>query len=546
MVQEQAHRPHRRRRLTLIAGCALAAALLTACGSSASSSGGGTSSTGTGSNASAGSGSGQAPKAGGSVTVIEAGLDTQFDPALAFISTFTDGPEMEALYGPGLLYQNAKTGAVEYGFAKSMTSSDNKVWTMTLRSGLKFSDNTPFNAAAVVANVNRIADPATGSSEAKIAQTFTAKAVNDTTVQFTLQKPNSQFPSVISQDFALIPSPTAVAKEGSSFAQHPVGAGPFMMGTLTPSVSLALVKNPNYSLYAANQPYLDKLTFEQVTDQSQVQANLSSGQAQAAAVTTGQQINTLTGIGMSAITNHPVGGAWLDINQGKAPFNDIRARKAVFLALDRKGLANVWAAGNPVATNYFPEGTPYYDPSLNYPAGDPAQAQQLFNQLAAEGKPVNFTVLWPTGTNSSTAQYIASTLNGYKNVHVQVSVVLPAQYVQDLNQTQNYQMTAYGYYNSALFPNTAAVFETGGALNYEKIADPKLDAALNAMQATSDPTAFKSALHDFVQELIAQYDIIPAQQADIGFIYNAKQVAGVHPVEFGMAALWGEMYSLSA
>ena len=166
------------------AGCALAAAVLTACGSSATSSSG--TSAGSGTSTSAGSGSG--PKAGGSVTVEEAGLDTQFDPALAFISTFTDGPEMEALYGPGLLYQNAKTGAVEYGFAKSMTSTDNKVWTMTLRSGLKFSDGTPFNAAAVVANVKRIADPATGSSEAKIASTFTATAVNDTTVQFTRRR----------------------------------------------------------------------------------------------------------------------------------------------------------------------------------------------------------------------------------------------------------------------------------------------------------------------------------------------------------------------
>ncbi len=276
MVQEQAHRPHRRRRLTLIAGCALAAALVTACGSSGSSSSSGTG-TSTGGTSTGGAGSGQAPKAGGSVTVEEAGLDTQFDPALAFISTFTDGPEMEALYGPGLLYQNATTGAVEYGFAKSMTSTDNKVWTMTLRSGLKFSDGTPFNAAAVVANVKRIADPATGSSEAKIAKTFTAKAINDTTVQFTLQKTNSQFPSVISQDFALVPSPAAVQKEGSSFAQHPVGAGPFMMGTLTPSVSLALVKNPNYSLYAPNQPYLNSLTFEEVTDSSQSQSNLSTG-----------------------------------------------------------------------------------------------------------------------------------------------------------------------------------------------------------------------------------------------------------------------------
>jgi len=540
MVQEQAHRPHRRRRLTLIAGCALAAAVLTACGSSAtSSSGTGSGTTGTG------AGSGQSPKSGGSVTVIGS-LDTQFGPALAFISTFTDGPAMEALYGPGLVYQNAKTGGVEMGFAKSLTSSDNKVWTMVLRSGLKFSDNTPFNAAAVVASIKRIADPATGSTERAIAQTIDAKAVDDTTVKFTLQKPNSQFPSVISQDFALIPSPTAVAKEGSSFAQHPVGAGPFMMGTLTPSVSLALMKNPNYSLYAPNQPYLDNLTFQQVTDQSQAQADLASGQAQTAAVTTGQQMAQLKGIGMSIVESHPVGGAWLDINQGKAPFNDVRARKAVYLALDRKGLANVWAPGNPVSTNYFPPNSPYYDPSLNWPAGDSKQAQDLFNQLAAEGKPVKFSILWPTGTNSTTAQYVASTLNAYKNVSVTVNIKLPAQYVQDLNQTQNYQMTAYGFYNSALFPSTAAVFQTGGALNYEKIADPKLDAALDAMQATSDQTAFKSALHDFVQELTNQYDIIPAQEADIGFVYNPKSVGGVHPVEFGMTALWGEMYRLSA
>jgi peptide/nickel transport system substrate-binding protein len=520
----------------LIAGCALAAAVLSACGSSAtSSSGTGTSTTGTSAS----------PKAGGSVTVIEAGLDSQFDPALAFISTFTDGPEMEALYGPGLVYQNATTGAVEMGFAKSLTGSDgNKVWTMVLQSGLKFSDGTAFNAMAVVDNINRIADPATGSTERAIASTISAKALNGTTVQFTLQTANSQFPSVISQDFALVPSPTAVTKEGSSFASHPVGAGPFMMGTLTPSVSLALVKNPNYSLYAANEPYLDGITFEEVTNSTQAQADLQSGQAQVSAVTTGQQISQLEQAGMTAITSHPVGGAWLDINEGKAPFNNVLARKAVYLALNRQGLANVWAPGNPVSTNYFPSSSPYYNPSLNWPAQDSQEAQTLFNQLAAQGTPVKFTVLWPTGTNSTTAQYIASTLNAYKNVSVQVSTVLPAQYVMDLNQTQNYQMTAYGFYNSALFPTTAQVFQTGGALNYEKIADPKLDAAIAQMQASNDQGSFKTAVDSFVQELMNQYDIIPAQQGDIGFIYNAKAVSGVHPVEFGMIALWGELYSL--
>jgi hypothetical protein len=43
-----------------------------------------------------------------------------------------------------------------------------------------------------------------------------------------------------------------------------------------------------------------------------------------------------------------------------------------------------------------------------------------------------------------------------------------------------------------------------------------------------------------------QYDVIPAQQGDIGFIYNPKSVGGVHPIEFGIIALWGEMYSLNS
>jgi peptide/nickel transport system substrate-binding protein len=518
--------------------------VITACSSSGTSS---STATGTGASTGTGSGSSSSPTSGGSVTVAEAGLDSEFDPALAFVSTFTDGPEMSALYGPGLVYQNATTGAVEMGFAQSLTGSQgDKVWTMVLRSGLKFSDGTPFNAQAVVDNVNRIASPATGSSEQKIAATISAKATSATTVQFTLQTANSQFPSVISQDFALVPSPTAVAKEGSSFPTHPVGAGPFMMGTLTPSVSLSLVKNPQYATYAPGEPHLASLTFEEVTNETQTNADLSSGQAQMAALTTGQQISQVEALGMTAITSHPVGGAWLDINEGKAPFNNVLAREAVYDALNRQSLANIWAPGNAVSTNYFPTSSPYYNASLNYPAQNTAEAQKLFNQLAAAGTPVKFTVLWPTGTNSTTAQYVASALNAFKNVSVTVSTVLPAQYVEDLNETQNYQMTAYGFYNTALFPVTAQVFQTGGALNYEKISDPKLDTAIEQMEATSDQGAFKTALNSFVQELVSQYDIIPAQQGDIGLIYNAKSVGGVTPTEFGLNAMWGQLYSTSS
>jgi peptide/nickel transport system substrate-binding protein len=533
MVQGRIWRATGRWQLTAIAGSlALGVTTVAACLSTPSASAASSSSSN---------------KSGGTVTVIEAGLNSTFDPALNFISTFTDGPEMEALYGPGLVYQNATTGAVEMGFAKSLTTSDGGlVWTMVLHKDLKFSDGTAFNAAAVVDNIKRIAKPATGSTEQAIASTFSARALNATTVRFTLKTKNTQFPSVISQDFALVPSPTAIAREGSSFGSHPVGPGPFKMGVFTPSVSLALVRNPYFKLYAPGEPYLNGITFEEVTTTSQAQADLQSGQAQLAAVTTAQQIGQDRGIGMTVITSHPVGGAWLDLNQGQAPFNNRLAREAVYLALNRAHVANVWAPGNSVSTNYFPTTSPYYDPSLNWPAQNSQKAQQLFNQLAAKGTPVKFSILWPTGTNSTTAQYVASVLNGYKNVSVTQNIVLPAQYVTDLNETQNYQMTAYGFYNSALFPTTAQVFETGGALNYEKINDPKLNAAINQMEASTSTSSFKTAVDSFVRELSSQYDIIPTQQGDIGFVYNPKNVAGIHTIEFGMIALWGQMYQVNS
>lgn len=489
--------------------------------------------------------SGSMPHKGGALTIIN-NQGTGFDPSHNYISTFTDGPAMEALYGPGLLYE-ASDGTIQMGFASSLVGShNNTVWTMKLKPGLKFSDGTAFNAQAVVDNLNRIADPATGSSELAVASTIQASAPNATTVVFTLKYKNAQFPALLSQDFSLIPSPTAVAKYGATYKVHPVGPGPFELQTLIPAVSEKMVPNPYYKIYAPGEPYLDSLTFEAVSDNTQAVADMETGQAQVDSnVINGLLIQQMQGAGMTVIATHPVGGAWLDMNESKPPFNNVLARQAVYLALNRTRVANIWAQGNPVSTNFFPTTSPFYDKKNNWPAEDSAKAQQLFDQLAAQGHPVNFTILWPVGTFSAAAQYMASVLNGYKNVQVTTSIVLSPQYLQALNQTGDYQLTAYGFYNSQLFPTIGQVFGTGGALNYEKIVDPKLNSAVVSMQNAPSQVAFKAASDAFLQEIIAQYHIIPTQQGDIGFAYNPKVVGGVHVAEFGIPAFYGEMYMLN-
>jgi ABC-type transport system substrate-binding protein len=513
--------------LTAVVGVALLAACSSSAAPAAKSSGG----------SSAG-----AAHAGGTVTIIN-NEGTGFDPAYNFISTFTDGPAMEAIYGPGLLYE-ADNGTIKMGFATSLVAANgNKTWTMKLHPGLKFSDGTAFNARAVVDNLNRIANPATDSSEEAAASQIKATAPNATTVVFTLKSPNAQFPALLSQDFSMIPSPTAVAKWGKTYNVHPVGPGPFKLQTYTADVSEKMVRNPYYKLFAPGQPYLDGITFEQVTDNSQAVADMQTGQAQVDSdVINGLLIQQLRGAGMTVIASHPVGGAWLDLNQSKPPFNNVLAREAVYLALDRAKVGQIWAQDNPASTNFYPTSSPYFDAKNNWPAQDTAKAQDLFNQLAASGDPVNFTILWPQGTYSAAAQYMASVLNGFKNVHVTTSIVLSSQYLEALNQTGDYQMTAYGFYNSQLFPTIGQIFSTGGALNYEKINDPKLNTDVKAMQNAANPTAFKTASDAFLQEIISQYDIIPTQQGDIGFAYNANDIAGVQVAEFGIPAFYGQMY----
>jgi peptide/nickel transport system substrate-binding protein len=527
-------------RLRLAGGlCAVVGVALVAGCSSGGGGGGSTSSSGNSSTGAA------APHKGGSLTIIN-NQGTGFDPAHNYISTFTDGPAMEAIYGPGLLYE-AADGTIKMGFATSLVGSNNNTtWTLKLKPGLKFSDGTAFNAQSVVDNLNRIADPATGSSEQTVASTIKASASDATTVVFTLQAENAQFPALLSQDFSLIPSPAAVAKYGSTYNVHPVGPGPFQLQTLVPAVSEKMVPNPYYTNFAPGQPYLSSLTFEAVSDNSQALADMQTGQAQVDSnVINGLTIQQMQGAGMTVIATHPVGGAWLDLNESKPPFNNMLARQAVYLALDRAKVGEIWAQGNPVSTNFYPTTSPYYDAKNNWPAQDTAKAQQLFNQLAAQGDPVNFTILWPQGTYSAAAQYMASVLNGFKNVHVTTSVVLSPQYLMALNQTGDYQMTAYGFYNSQLFPTVGQIFTTGGALNYEKINDPKLSAAVLAMQNASGQAAIKTASDAFLQELIAQYHIIPTQQGDIGFAYNPKVVSGVQVTEFGIPAFYGEMYMLN-
>lgn len=129
-----------------------------------------------------------------------------------------------------LIKQSDMTLEPELGL--SFTSPNGgKKWTLKLRPNVKFSDGTSFDAAAVMFNWQRLADPANNANDASIADEIqTMAVVNPLTLNITLKTADPLWNiEASSKSLSYIASPTAINTEGANFGMHPVGAGPFIL-----------------------------------------------------------------------------------------------------------------------------------------------------------------------------------------------------------------------------------------------------------------------------------------------------------------------------
>ncbi len=118
------------------------------------------------------------------------------------------------------------------------------------------------------------------------------------------------------------------------------------------------------------------------------------------------------------------GGQYIGMNFRRAPFDDQRARRAVALAVDPDAInAAVYNGEGKVPQTLFEEGSPFFSDIALGPT-DHAAAQELFDELAAEGKPVTFTFMsYPTTESRTVAEALQAQLSVFDNVEAAVEVV---------------------------------------------------------------------------------------------------------------------------
>jgi peptide/nickel transport system substrate-binding protein len=270
-------------------------------------------------------------------------------------------------------------------------TNDGLSYTFHLREGVKFHDGTPFDAAAVKWNLDRIKEPKNALITSTDLGSYESSTVLDAhTVKVNFTQPFAPFLANLSKTNLGMVSPTAVAKYGDDFPLHPVGTGPFRLQSLQRDTEVVLARNPDYrwppSAAGHQGPaWLDRIVFKNVPEESTRVAVLMNGQAGAVDLIPPQNLASLK----SAGEYHVIEGELLNqnyslyLNVQREPWSDPRVREAFKLTLDLDTavrtiyLGTQARAWSPLSPSIFG-----YDKSLeNSWKPDRARAAKLLDEL---------------------------------------------------------------------------------------------------------------------------------------------------------------------
>ena len=216
-------------------------------------------------------------------------------------------------------------------------SPDGLSWEFTLKDDVTFTDGTPLDAAAVQANIAHLQNPETGSSTGylALAKVTGTEAVSDSVVRLNLAQPDSALLESLAQPWLAIESPAALTRSQDENCAAPVGTGPFIVDSWVKQNAITLVRNEDYTSPPADAEhdgpaYLEEIVWRFIPDSASRYAALQAGEVD---VIDNAQPDTISQAESSDTIVHldaprPGASNRIELNSGKAPFNDAAVREA--------------------------------------------------------------------------------------------------------------------------------------------------------------------------------------------------------------------------
>ncbi|WP_406370098.1 ABC transporter substrate-binding protein [Streptomyces sp. NBC_01550] len=264
--------------------------------------------------------------------------------------------------------------------------------TFHLRSGLKFSDGAPVDAAAVKAAVERAQKQKNSALFGDLTSIKSVEAKGlDAVVHLT--QVDYQIPQLLGQRVLQIASPKA-AKSPEKLDQNPVGAGPFVVTQLIPGTKAVLKKNPDY--WDAKNIHIDNVELTSAPDASTVVSGLRTGVYNFADIEPSQAAAAKKA-GLDVFVQPGFNASNISLNINKAPFKNDKVVDAVRYAIDRQEFVDKLTFGYGEVTNQpFPKGYVAYDPKSEstYPY-DPAKSKKLLAEAGYKAGDIKLDLVIP-------------------------------------------------------------------------------------------------------------------------------------------------------
>ena len=437
------------------------------------------------------------------------------------------------LTGGVLLRVNRQTQELEPELAQSWkVSKDGRQITFRLRSGISFSDGTPFSAQDVAYTVQQLMDPtlhsATGDAFRSGAGNVETKAISPTQIAITFPAPVAGLDRLFDQ--------VAILSEHSSLREMAV-LGPFMLADYNPGATVLLKRNPNYwkrDEQGRKLPYLDSIRLDIQANRDVEMLRFRRGELDLINSLDSEYFDKLATTSPQLV--HDAGPS-LDSEQlwfnevAKAPipaykknwFRSANFRRAISEAINRDDLSRVVYHGHaqPAVGPFSPANKFWFNNKLKPQAYSPDAALKAMQSDGfrlengalkdKDGNEVVFSII--TNAGSKTRERMAVLIQDDLQkigIHVNVVTLDFPSLIERMTQTFDYEAIILGLTNVDLDPNGEMNVWLSSSENHqwnpqqkvpETSWEAEIDRLMRAQASSTDPKRRKEAF-DRVQEIV--------------------------------------------
>jgi len=410
-------------------------------------------------------------------------------------------------------------GSIKPLLAQSWSvTPDNKTWAFKLRSGVRFQNGEPFNAQAVKFSFERAVAPGSLNKDKAVFNNIVNIATtDDLTVVLTLKNPNPDFLFQLGQTTASIVEPKSAATNNT----QPIGTGPYKLESWNKGSSVVLTRWDGYR--DAKSVKLRRVTIRFISDGAAQVAAMLSGDIDAfPRVAAARSLSQFRDDKRFQVL---IGGSRsktiLAINNKRKPLDDLRVRRAIAMAIDRKAVIDGAADGfgTPIGSFYVP-GAPGYVDLTAVNAYAPDNSRALLKE-AGVATPLELTMKMPPTPYARQGGEVIAAQLAKVGINAKLENVEWAQWLSGVYSQKAYDLTVISHVEPLDFGNFA---RPGYYWGYES---PKFNELWEKINTTAD-SAERNKLMADAQRLVAD-------DAVMAYLY---QPTWITVAKTGLKGLW--------